>query len=679
MKKVINFLTAATMFLALVLRKQHIRIGRPSVGRHGRTAAFLLLLLTVAMGVSFTAAQAQSNPTTQIGFILDGSQSINVADPNNWDTIRTGLANALADSSCVPQDGSVEFTLTVFGSGAEVVIEPTTIDDAGVANNLAATVRNLNYPNQATNIAQGLVDTADAMRGSPNFSPDLKQAVNLVTDGSPNTGSNLAGCPPVSTDRNQRWADAPPHTECARDYLVSTLEMTEDQDELDAEFIGAEGDTSNWLKDNIVYPQPGSYADLASNTFNDGWVLVVPDAAGFTSAVCTKFQQIIEPEETNTPTPEPTDTPTPEPTTTPPALPTTPIAHCSWGDVHIRTPDGLAYDFQQRGDFILAQSTSGDVMLQGRQEWSATRNGVSINKAVAMNVAGDRLELYLSPVSPERSFYINGVLTDLPTTQLRLPNGGIINPTGDDFTIVWPDGNTGARVIVVRNNHHLQIGIARLNGSLTYEGVCGNLDGNAENDMQIRGGNQISISESTPATNDQLVTFGNSWLAGSESLFHIPISAIEPDTSVSQTTPNLQLASISRLPANQSDDSEAPLTLLDLDPAKREAARQTCQNAGIEDELALATCTFDVAATDDPIFVESAQTFQTAMEALPPAERTSVAAIPSQGLLSDPDEERSFLDEALANPAGLLTNPYVLGALGALLVLFILRLFRRRR
>lgn len=384
------------------------------------------------------------------------------------------------------------------------------------------------------------------------------------------------------------------------------------------------------------------------------------------------------------------------PPSEPPALPATPIPLCSWGDVHIRTPDGLVYDFQATGDFALTHSTSGDAMLQARQTNLPNNNRISINTAVALNVAGDKLEFY---VKPERGFYLNGVPTDFPTSQLQLSRGGIISPSsGNDFTIVWPDGNTGARVVLVRNNSHIDTGIARLNGSHTYEGVCGNLDGNLQNDMQVRGGNQLSM----PATHAQLITFGDSWrVQPNESLFTVATS--QADGWITQTTSDVQLVSYNPHATNQTDDADVPLTLLDFDPVKRAEAEQTCQNAGVSEPIALAACTYDVAATGDEAFVESAQTFQTSMEALPPAERASVAAVPSQGLLSNdeslsetpaapnddveeepatpaaPAEEPGFMDEVRTNPAGLLTNPTVLGVFGVLLVFIFLGVFRRRR
>ena len=80
-----------------------------------------------------------------------------------------------------------------------------------------------------------------------------------------------------------------------RDYLIETLQMTEDQDELDSEFIvpvfqPSPTDPVEWLRDDIVYPQPGSFADLETDTFNAGWVLIVEDVNQFAAAVCRKFQ-----------------------------------------------------------------------------------------------------------------------------------------------------------------------------------------------------------------------------------------------------------------------------------------------------------------------------------------------------------------------------------------------------
>lgn len=304
--------------------------------------------------------------------------------------------------------------------------------------------------------------------------------------------------------------------------------------------------------------------------------------------------------------------PTPiPPTATPPPIPTPKIVTCSWGDVHIRTIDGLTYDFQQVGDFVLAQTPSREVVVQARQEWHPNNPRVSLNTAAAMNVGGDKLEFY---VQPTRSFYINDVLTPLPTSDHQLPNGGSIRPAnGNDFTIVWPDNNTAARVNMHQNNTYMNIGVKKLSGTNTYEGICGNYDGNAQNDMQVRNGAVIN----RPFNSTQLKTFGDSWLVpAGESLLDAPVSLDSQRVLIS-------------LPSQSNEDQ---LTLDDLDPAARESARQTCAAAGITDPVILDGCTYDVAATNDESFVDGAADMNDTLAELPAEEQVHVLAAEPEGV-----------------------------------------------
>jgi len=49
---------------------------------------------------------------TQLAMILDGSGSIS---PEDWDLLRTGLANAVENPDVFPRDSSVELTVIQFG------------------------------------------------------------------------------------------------------------------------------------------------------------------------------------------------------------------------------------------------------------------------------------------------------------------------------------------------------------------------------------------------------------------------------------------------------------------------------------------------------------------------------------------------------------------------------------
>ena len=68
------------------------------------------------------------------------------------------------------------------------------------------------------------------------------------------------------------------------------------------------------------------------------------------------------------------------------------------GDPHLTSLDGLHFDFQAAGEFVLARSRSGDLEVQARQEPWAQSRFVTINTQVAMKVAGRRVT-----VSKERT------------------------------------------------------------------------------------------------------------------------------------------------------------------------------------------------------------------------------------------------------------------------------------
>ncbi|RIJ76750.1 hypothetical protein D1871_10545 [Nakamurella silvestris] len=302
------------------------------------------------------------------------------------------------------------------------------------------------------------------------------------------------------------------------------------------------------------------------------------------------------------------------------------IVTSTWGDVHISTPDGLVYDFQTTGDLILVNGGPG-VQVQARQETWESNPKVTINTAAALQVGADTLEFYQRP---ELSFYLNGVLTPLPTDDVRLPGGGKIESTeyglrtSKDLTIEWPDGENFGRVVLFRD--HIDIGFLRGGDSRTYEGVLGDQDGDPRNDLQVRGGALIT----PPATWEELNTFSDSWrVSGEESLFK------------------------GGAPAKAVSAPESRLTLDGLDPDSRAEAANTCEAAGLTDQLALDNCTFDVAATGDDIFVDSALAYAAAVAELPaeaPAIVGGLEAAPAETPSSGTDPTTSGEPSTSADP-----------------------------
>jgi hypothetical protein len=402
--------------------------------------------------------------------------------------------------------------------------------------------------------------------------------------------------------------------------------------------------------------------DLGDNILDSA--VVVDNLRYGTGADCTEGVTELT---TTTTTPEQETTTTVEEEEPPPLPPST------YGDVHIRTPDGLAYDFQEVGEFVLLQSVLADeedspegdegddaapsedvspeeqaeqseeeqidarpeptvspedaidsqVLVQAHQTPWPDTPGTSVNTSVVLQVGADVLEFH----QPDQRFILNGATAAMPTEALELPAGGSmeLTPRDDgipDFGITWPDGNTAARVIV-RDRPFIDVGVARLTDELSYEGLLGNLDGNPDDDLTRRDGEEMSA----PATVEQLGTFGDSWRTpAGESIF----------------------SAAAALPAV--DIEVEPLTLDDFDQAERDEAEQTCRDGGLSDDLAIQNCVFDLLATEDEAFVESAAVFEEALDALPGDEGDTVAGtdIAAEAVGTDDDSSLTLALIALA-------------------------------
>lgn len=346
----------------------------------------------------------------------------------------------------------------------------------------------------------------------------------------------------------------------------------------------------------------------------------------------------------------------------------------SHGDVHIFTPDGLTYDFQDGGEFTLLASADGRFEVHTRQTVHTDDTSVSSNTAVAIRMGTSIVEFY-SDEQGQR-LYVNGESNPLPETDFDLAEGGYVRfdghgKSGPRYLIGWP-GENGEDEFTVRVNLYqafLNVGVAGAEG--TYSGLIGNLDGNPLNDMLPRDGSALLCP---PANADFLAWFGDSWrLASSETLLRAELDeslvAIATEAATGRRV-NVEAAvvgiletSFASYEASQSVDISVIISsvtelynvseevVLDvvinlfeergitsvtdtinvstitefvqvykeqrevrsietLDVTVRANAQRICEANGISDQLALANCTLDVAATQDETFVESAASFQ---------------------------------------------------------------------
>ena len=234
--------------------------------------------LTIEALVNSTS---QQNEFTQLAMVLDGSGSISGSD---WNIMLNGLANAIENASCFPHDGSVELTVIQFGDEkARVEVQPVIINNTNF-HTVADEIRNINKINGWTPMACSILLAADTLYNSPNFDPSNRQVINLVTDGKPNRCCDNDGDYNADPCSGKTTKES---TENARDYLITKLQMTEGQDEFDVEVVGTQSDPE-WLKNKIVWPQPGNYAP----PFIPGWVRNITDWQEFANTICEKFQVI---------------------------------------------------------------------------------------------------------------------------------------------------------------------------------------------------------------------------------------------------------------------------------------------------------------------------------------------------------------------------------------------------
>lgn len=291
-------------------------------------------------------------------------------------------------------------------------------------------------------------------------------------------------------------------------------------------------------------------------------------------------------------------------TNTPPLLNDTnnpPAASCtctgisgsSSGDTHLHTFDGLFYDFQASGDFILVEVDSGmgtqlgrisettavsttsfnkktrpHFVVQSRQVSGApTWPNASVNKAVAVQAGNTKIALCLAPVRLK----INGAATDLSDGQsISLPDGVDVSRGGNVYFIFGQDGNFVRSVV---NSTWIDISVGLGIWPTQVRGLMANTNGNVRQ-MATRDGAVLT----TPFSFDDFYhRYTDSWrVSAKESL----LSVCE-EKKIERVIPT------------------KPFYAKDLDPKIYERTRAVCTTAGVKAGPLLEACALDVAVIGD--------------------------------------------------------------------------------
>lgn len=277
------------------------------------------------------------------------------------------------------------------------------------------------------------------------------------------------------------------------------------------------------------------------------------------------------------------------------------------GDPHLRTVDGVNYDFQTAGEFVALRSADG-FEVQTRQTAVATdffpganphtglATCVSLNTSVAARVGGHRVTY--QPVSSETSgqpdlmLRIDGVPTALTDTGVMLPGAGRVSrtPVGG-MEIAYRNG----ALLVVTPGYWSSQGLWYLNvgitGSDALEGIMGAMAPGswlpALSDGASLGPKPASVAQ---RYNDLNRKFADSWrVTDKTSLF---------DYAAGQSTADFTLASWPK--------DAPPCSLPETKPAKPaelELAQRVC--SAIVDKNRRENCVFDVVATGEVGFAKT--------------------------------------------------------------------------
>jgi hypothetical protein len=243
------------------------------------------------------------------------------------------------------------------------------------------------------------------------------------------------------------------------------------------------------------------------------------------------------------------------------------VGGTSIGDTHLTNFNGLFYDFQASGDFLLAETNPGFVVQTRQVSGAPTWPNASVNSAVAMALSDTRAAVCLNPTR----LVIDGRQRDLGNDQsLTLPDGVHITHSGNVYLFTRPSGESVRAEVNNPGYINVSVDLGAPPQAKVF-GLLGNANGPmGEDDLATR--NRTVLKQ--PVTFEELYhPYANSWrLTPPDSM----LSALCGD-KIERGVP------------------ERTFYASDLNPRDYERGRAACAEAGVRDETLLDACILDVA------------------------------------------------------------------------------------
>jgi hypothetical protein len=245
-------------------------------------------------------------------------------------------------------------------------------------------------------------------------------------------------------------------------------------------------------------------------------------------------------------------------------------AATSVGDTHMFTFDGLLYDYQATGDYLLVQADDGFIVQARQVSGAPSWPNAATNTAVATQMGKSRVAICANP----SQVLLDGRSSEVGDGQtISLPGGADVSRSGNVYTVT-DQGGDSVRATVNDNGANRWIDVAVGLGHTPQAHLSGLL-ANALDDPRAIVARSGAVFPLPVSFLDLYGVYGVSW-------------RVPRNESILCGEPVVDFASPSEV-----------FYARNLPPALARPARQVCREAGVRNRALLDACTLDVAVLGD--------------------------------------------------------------------------------